>query len=326
MRAPRPTRRLIMTGAVALLAPSFGMGQPVKPHRIAFLSAGSQRSEAIDLLKQSIRALGYGEDEFSIESRYAEGNNERLASLAAELVRISPEVIVTGSAAAAAAAKQATSSIPIVTVFTADPVGTGLAASLARPGGNVTGVSNMMEDMTGKQLELLKTIAPQTAGVAVLTHAGNPAHAKELQGAREAAATLRLELVPIEVHTPGEIDSAFDAMKSAGAEALVVLADPLFTSERSRIADLATTQKLPAIYGFREHVTAGGLISYGPDLKDSLRRAAGYVDKILKGARPADLPFEQPTKVELVINLKTAKALGLTVPPSMLARADEIIE
>jgi putative ABC transport system substrate-binding protein len=181
-RAPRPTRRLIMAGAAAFLAPDIGMGQPVKRHRIAYLSAGSSTGETSNFLKESIKALGYGENELSIESRYAEGINERLADLAAELVRISPEVIVTGSAAAAVAAKRATSSIPIVSVFTADPVGTGLAASLARPGGNVTGLSNMME-----------TIAPQAAGVAVLTHPGNPAHAKELQGARDAAATLRLD-------------------------------------------------------------------------------------------------------------------------------------
>jgi putative ABC transport system substrate-binding protein len=192
-RAPRPTRRLIMAGAAAFLAPDIGMGQPVKRHRIAYLSAGSSTGETSNFLKESIKALGYGENELSIESRYAEGINERLADLAAELVRISPEVIVTGSAAAAVAAKRATSSIPIVSVFTADPVGTGLAASLARPGGNVTGLSNMMEDMAGKELELLKTIAPQAAGVAVLTHPGNPAHAKELQGARDAAATLRLD-------------------------------------------------------------------------------------------------------------------------------------
>jgi ABC-type uncharacterized transport system substrate-binding protein len=248
----------------------------------------------------------------------------RLAGLADELVRLAPEVIVTGSAAAAVAAKRATSSIPIVTVFTADPVGTGLAASLARPGGNITGLSNIMEDTAGKELELLRSVAPQATRIAILINPGNPAHAKELQGAREGASALGAGLLPLEIRAPGEIDSAFAAMKSA--HGLVVLADPLFFAERSRIADLAARQKLPAIYGFREFVTAGGLMSYGPDLKASFQRAAAYVDKILKGTKPADLPFEQPTKVELVINLKAANAMGLTIPQSLLARADEVIE
>jgi putative ABC transport system substrate-binding protein len=305
---------------------SVGLAQPVKQHRIAYLSAGLQTSEAKDFFKEAMQALGYGEAELSIESRYAEGHNQRLADLAAELVCASPEIIVTGSAAAAVAAKQATSSIPIVTIFTADPVGSGLAASLARPGGNLTGLSNIMEDTAGKELELLKTAAPNATRISILTNPGNPAHAKELQGAREAAATLGADLVPVEVRAPGEIDNAFAEIKGARVDALVVLADPLFTGQATPIADFAVKQKLPAIYGLSEHVRAGGLMSYGPDLKDSYRRAALYVDKILKGAKPADLPIEQPIKVELVINMKTAKALGLAVPQSLLARADEIIE
>jgi ABC-type uncharacterized transport system substrate-binding protein len=201
-----------------------------------------------------------------------------------------------------------------------------LAVSLARPGGNLTGLSNIMEDTAGKELVLLKTAAPNATRIAILTNPGNPAHVKELQGAREAAATLGADLVPVEVRAPGEIDNAFAEIKGASVDALVVLADPLFTGHARPIADFAVKQKLPAIYGLREHVRAGGLMSYGPDLKDSYRRAALYVDKILKGAKPADLPIEQPTKVELAINLKTAKALGLTVPQSLLARADEVIE
>jgi putative ABC transport system substrate-binding protein len=318
--------RLMLASAAAPLMLSVGFAQPVKQHRIAYLSAGLQTSEAKDFFKEAMQALGYSEAELSIESRYAEGDTQRLAGLAAELVRASPEIILTGSAAAAVAAKQATSSIPIVTIFTADPVGSGLAASLARPGGNLTGLSNIMEDTAGKELELLKAAAPTSTRIAILTNPGNPAHPKELQGAREAAATLGADLIPVEVRAPGEIDNAFGAIKAAGADALVVLADPLFTAQAKPIAEFAVKQKLPAIYGLREHVMAGGLMSYGPDLKDSYRRAALYVDKIFKGAKPADLPIEQPTKVELVINMKAAKALGLTIPQLLLARADEVIE
>jgi putative ABC transport system substrate-binding protein len=318
--------RLMLASTAAPLMLCVGLAQPGDQHHIAYLSAGLHTSEAKDFFKEAMHALGYAEEQLSIESRYAEGDSQRLAGLAAELVRASPEIIVTGSAAAAVAAKQATSSIPIVTIFTADPVGTGLAASLARPGGNLTGLSNIMEDIAGKELELLKTAAPNATRIVILTNPSNPAHPKELQGAREAAAALGAEIVPVEIRAPGEIDNAFAAIKGAGADALVVLADPLFTAEARPIADFAVKQKLPAMVAFREQVIAGGLMSYGPDLKDSYRRAAVYVDKILKGAKPADLPIEQPTKVELVINLKTAKALGLTVPQSLLARADEVIE
>src|SRR5215472_10821405 len=268
-RAPRLSRRLALAGTAALLAPVVSRAQPVKRHRIAFLSAGSPISPARRWFEESMLALGYGEGELSIESRFAEGNNDRLDRLATELVRLSPEVIVTGSAAAAVAAKRATSSIPIVTIFTADPIGSGLAASLARPGGNVTGLSNIMEDTAGKELELLKTAAPTSTRIAILTNPGNPAHPKELQGAREAATALGAELVPVEIRAPGEIDNAFAAIKSGDANALVVLADPLLTAQRRPIADFAVKEKLPAIYGLREHVMAGGLMSFGPDLKGS---------------------------------------------------------
>jgi putative ABC transport system substrate-binding protein len=318
--------RLTLVSAAVSLMLCVALAQPVTQHHIAFLSAGVQASEARNFFKEAMQALGYGEAELSIESRYAEGDSQRLPTLAAELVRTSPEILVTGSAAAAVAAKQATSSIPIVTIFTADPVGSGLATSLARPGGNLTGLSNIMEDTAGKELELLKTVAPSATRIAILTNPGNPAHPKELQGAREAAAALGVELIPVEIRVPGEIDNAFAAIKRADANALVVLGDPLLNAQRRPIADFAANEKLPAIYGLREHVMAGGLMSFGPDLKDSYQRAAVYVDKILKGAKPADLPIEQPTKVELVINMKAAKALGLTVPPSILVRADEVIE
>ena len=325
-RRSRLIFRLMLASAAVSLMLCVGLAQPVAQHYIAFLSAGVQTSETRNFFKEAMQALGYGEAELSIESRYAEGDSQRLPALAAELVRTSPEILVTGSAAAAVAAKQATSSIPIVTIFTADPVGSGLAASLARPGGNLTGLSNIMEDTAGKELELLKTVAPNATRIAILTNPGNPAHPKELQGAREAAAALGAELVPVEIRAPGEIDNAFAAIKSGDANALVVLADPLLTAQARPIADFAVKEKLPAIYGLRLHVMAGGLMSFGPDLKDSYQRAAVYVDKILKGAKPADLPIEQPTKVELVINMKAAKVLGLTVLQSLLVRADKVIE
>lgn len=247
-------------------------------------------------------------------------------AFAAELVGLAPEVIVTGSSAAALAAKKATSTIPIVTAFTADPIGAGLAASLARPGGNVTGLSNVQEDTAAKVLQLLKSAAPNATRIAVLINPGNPSHAHEWRGTQEAARVLHTELFSAEIRDPGEMDGAFATVKSGHADALAVFADPLFLLEASRIADFAASNKLPAIYNLREHVEVGGLMSYGPDLKDSFRRAAVFVDKILKGARPADLPIEQPTKFELVINLKTAKALGLTIPPALLTGADEVIE
>jgi ABC transporter substrate binding protein len=230
--------RLMLVSAAGPLMLSAGLAQPVKQHRIAYLSAGLHTSEARDFFKEAMQGLGYGEAELSIESRYAEGDSQRLPGLAAELVRTSPEIIVTGSAAAAVAAKQATSSIPIVTIFTADPVGSGLAASLARPGGNLTGLSNIMEDTAGKELELLKTAAPNATRIAILTNPGNPAHAKELNGVREAAAALGAELVPIEIRAPGEIEKAFAAIKgerrSAGRACRSTLHRPCEAHRRFR--------------------------------------------------------------------------------------------
>ena len=322
------TRRLVLGATWVYLVPGTSLAQSDRRRRIATLSGGSHATGEANwrAFREAMRALGYREEELAIESRWADGHNERLPAFAAELVGLAPEVIVTGSSAAALAAKKATSTIPIVTVFTADPIGAGLATSLARPGGNVTGLSNVQEDTVAKVLQLLKTAAPSVTRIAVLINPGNPSHAHELRVAQEAARVLRTELFSVEVRDPGEIDGAFAAVKSGRADALAVLADPLFLLEASRIADFAASNKLPAIYNVREHVEAGGLISYGPDLKDSFRSAAVFVDKILKGARPGDLPIEQPTKFELVINLKTARALGLTVPQSLLTRADEVIE
>ena len=325
-RGPHVSRRCMIAIAGAAFLPRRAWAQRSKTRRLALLSGGSSISDAWTSFREAMRALGYRDDDLIIEARWADGHNERLGELARELVRLAPEVIVTGSSAAAVAAKQETSTIAIVTAFTADPVGSGLAASIARPGGNVTGLSNIQEDTTGKELELLKTAAPLADRVAVVSNPANPSHVSELRGGRQAASALGVEIIPIEVSAPEEIDGAFDAVTKKRADALLVLADPLFTIEASRIAALASKNRIPAMYGLREHVMAGGLMSYGPDRKDSFRRAAIYVDKILKGAKPADLPFEQPTKFELVLNLKAAKALGLTVPESLLARADEVIE
>ena len=322
-----PTRRLVLLGAGILLLPRLGPAQPRKRHQIAILAQGSRGSGAQnwEAFRQGLRALGYADQEVAIEDRWAEGHLERLPELAAELVRLAPEVIVVGSAAAALAAKQVTSAIPIVGIF-ADPIGTGLVASFPHPGGNVTGLSPMQEDTVAKELELLKTVVPGAHRIAVLFDPGNPAHAGVLRTVRQAGLTLRTELMSIEASAPDEIDGAFSAMAGEHADALVVLGGPLSMNQRSRIADLAASHKLPAIYYEQELVMAGGLMSYGANLSDIYRRAATYVDKILKGVKPADLPVEQPTKFELVVNLKTAQALGLTVPPSILALADEVIE
>jgi putative tryptophan/tyrosine transport system substrate-binding protein len=317
----------LLGGAMAgsgLLSDS-GEAQSPKGHRIALLSATSSNESPLRPFREALRDLGYGENDLVIEARWADGHNERLAELARELVQLAPDVIVTGSSAAALAAKRATSTIPIVTAFTADPVGSGLASSIARPGGNVTGLSNIQEDTAGKELELLKTAAPHVSRVALVINPTNPSYANEVRGAQDAAKMLQVDLVEIEIRTPEEVEGALVKVINA-ANALLVLADPLFTFEAARIAAFAASNKLPAVYGLREHVAAGGLMSYGPDRNQSFRQAATFVDKILKGAKPADLPFERPIKFELVINLKTAKALGLAIPQSLLVAADELIE
>ncbi len=323
------SRRFTLIGAAVApwMSLDLSRAQALRRHRIATLSGGTRTTGASlwEAFREGLRTLGYSDKELAIESRWADGQYERLSGLAAELVRLDPDVIVASSSAAALAAKQATSSIPIVMAFTADPVGVGLVASFSRPGGNVTGLSNSKEDTAGKEVEFLKTAAPQVSRIAVLTNPANPSHAGEWRGALEAAQALRVELIAVEVRGRGDIDPAFVTM-GAQVDGVVVLGDPLFFAQAGHIADRAAREKLPAISGFREHVAAGGLMSYGPDIKDSFRRAATYVDKILKGANPAELPIEQPTKFELVINLRTAQALGLTIPPFLLARADEVIE
>ena len=262
----------------------------------------------------------------AIESRWAEGKYDRYSALAADLVRLKVDVIVTVGGRASQVAQQATRTIPIVMSVVIDPLGSGLVASLARPGGNVTGLTMMASDLIGKQLEVLKEVVPKVSRVALLWNPANPGSAPQLREAEAAARVLGVRLQTLEARAPQEIDSAFAAMTRERAGALVVLADAILLNQRRQIAELAAERRLPAVYGASEHAEAGGLMVYSANLLDLERRAATYVHKILKGAKPADLPVEQPTKFELVINMRAAKALGLTIPPSVLGRADQIIE
>jgi putative ABC transport system substrate-binding protein len=262
----------------------------------------------------------------SIEPRWAEGQYDRYPALAADLVRLKVDVIGAMSGAATQAAQQATRTIPIVMSLVNDPVGSGLVPSLAHPGGNVTGTSVISPDLLGKQLQLLKEVVPQVSRVAFLRHPANPASAANLREAEAAARVLGVRLQTLEARNPQEIDSAFAAMTRERAGALLIHADALFANQRRQIAELATKRRLPSIQLTTEYAEAGGLMAFGPNLLDLERRAATYVDKILKGAKPGDLPVEQPTKFELLINVRTAKAIGLTIPQSLLQRADQIID
>jgi putative ABC transport system substrate-binding protein len=324
----RATRRLVLAVAGGALLAFAARAQPEKRRQIGYLSTRSRASSAplFRAFREGLRALGYSDDDIEIETRYADGDLEHLPDLAAELVQLAPEVIVAVSPPVTRALKQATSTIPVVIVASGDPVGLGFVASLAHPGGNITGLSTVSQDMVGKWVELLKTAVPNARRIAFLLNPDNPAYSVVLQGAQQAALALGVKLLSFDARAPDEIGAAFAAMAREHADALIGWGDPIFLSERSRIVELAAGQKLPAIYQFREFVAAGGLMSYGPDLPDLYTRAAAYVDKILKGAKPADLPVEQPTKFQLVVNLKTAQTLELTIPPLVLARADEIIE
>jgi putative tryptophan/tyrosine transport system substrate-binding protein len=327
-------REFVGTLAGGLLAaPLAAEAQPAaKVARIGYLSgslaAGPHLREAF---RQGLRDLGYVEGRnVVIEYRDAEGKVERLPALAAELVALKVDVIVTAAGTLVAlAAQQATRTLPIVFAAAADPVGSGLVTSLARPGGNVTGLSLLTPELVGKCLEQLKQAVPGVTRVAVLWSPGALGERTEkdmLKGAEVAGRELGVRLQFVEARGPKDFDRAFSDMTRARAGALTVLASVMFTNERRRLVDLAAKHRLPAVYSLREFVDAGGLMAYGPNLADLFRRAAVYVDKILKGAKPADLPVEQPTTFELVINLKTAKALGLTIPQSLLQRADQVIQ
>ena len=281
----------------------------------------------LEAFRQGLRELGYAEGQnIAIESRFADGKWDQLPSLAAELVRLKVEVIVTYTTPATQAAKQATGTIPIVVAAVIDPVAAGLVASLAHPGGNITGLSQMVPELVGKQLEILKEVAPKISRVALLGNPANAGNASQVRHAQNAARALGMRLQSLEARDPREIESAFAAMTTERAGAVIVLIDSTLIDHRKRIADLAARRRLPMVSGTIETAETGGLMAYGPSVRDMFRRAATHVDKILKGAKPADLPIEQPTKFDLVINLRTAKALGLTIPQSVLLRADQVIQ
>jgi putative ABC transport system substrate-binding protein len=278
-------------------------------------------------LRQRLRELGYLEGQnITFESRFGEGKPDRLPGLAAELVALKVDVIVTSGTPASLAAKQATRTIPIVMAQLADPVGAGLVASLGRPGGNVTGLTTQDADLSGKRLEMLLEVVPKVSRFAVLIDETSPGSMLIARGTQVAAQSLGVQLQSLGVRGPGELDRAFSAMKEARAGALIVESSSLLFTSRTRLADLALKNRLPTVFAQREYAEAGGLMAYSADFSDLFRRTATFVDKILKGAKPADLPVEQPTKFDFVINLKTAKALGLTIPPSLLQRADQVIE
>jgi ABC-type uncharacterized transport system substrate-binding protein len=275
---------------------------------------------------QRLRELGWIEGRtVAIEIRYADGRTERLVEIAAEFVRLKVDVIFTQGTASVIAAKQAAAVIPIVFAAVADPVSTGLVASLPRPGGNVTGLSNQLVDLVGKRIEMLREVLPGLRTLAIMANVGNPGSLLEMGEVSSIARTLGFEVVTLEIRRGEDIAPAFEALKGR-ADALYVCVDPLLNTNRIRINTLAQSARLPTMYGLREYVEAGGLVSYGPNIVNQYRRAADYVDKILRGAKPADLPVEQPTKFDLVINLITARALGLTIPATLLTRADEVIE
>ncbi len=316
-------------GAVLLATPLVAKAQQAgKVWRIGVLSPGPSTGPfSSALLQQSLRELGYVEGvNLAVEWRNAEGKTERFDALAADLVRFRVDVIVAMVPGATLAAKRSTASIPIVMVNTPDPVQLGLVASLGRPGGNVTGTTTLSADLSSKQLELLKEAVPRVVRIAVLWNPDNPWHPLALKGAEAAARSLAVQLQILEARRAEEFDSAFEAMTRKRAGAVLVLADPLTAFHRTRLTALAIKRHLPGMFATRAYAEAGGLMSYWAHQADLDRRVASYVDRILKGAKPADLPIEQPTKFELVINLRTAKALGLTIPPSLLGRADDVIQ
>jgi len=303
--------------------------QPAKIPRIGFLIGSSPSANAarIEAFRQGLRELGYLEGKnIVIEFRSAEGKLDRLPDLASELVRLKVDVIVTAGPINNRPAKEATSTIPIVMGFDNDPVGNGFVASLARPGGNMTGLSNLAPELSGKQLELLKEIVPKLSRVAVFGNSKEPANPQSLKEVERAAGAFRMKLQYLDILSPKDIETAFRAASKGRAEAVLILGNFILNPHRAQVADLAAGSRLPAIYNAVEWVEAGGLVSYGTSIPDLFRRAATYVDKILKGRTPQDLPVEQPMKFEFVINLKTAKQIGLTIPQWTLMKADRVIK
>jgi putative ABC transport system substrate-binding protein len=325
------TRRDFITllGGAAAAWPFRASAQTPKRPLIGFLAPASKATSGRfhDGFPQGMRELGYLEGrDYGLEERYADGDVTRLPLLAKDLVRLEPTLIVAGTTSAALAAKQATTSIPVVGVNLTDPIGMGLVANEARPGANVTGILFRVEGLTSKQIEIARELLPSAAKIGVLRNPVNVTDRSQWREAELAAAKVGVSLAPVEVRAGDEIGGAFQRFVQDRADIVAILADPMLTGMRRQIGAFALAAHLPTVNVFREHVEDGGMISYGVDLRRNYYRAAAYVDKILKGARPGDLPVEFPTKLDLVINLATARALGLTVPPSLLARADEVIE
>jgi len=323
-------RAFVCTLAGGLLAAPLAAEVSAQPlrriARVGILNAGTAQDVRVDEFRDGLRELGYVEGQnLLITYRWADGHQDRLPGLAAELLAGNVEVIV-AMGPAVWAAKRQTSTVPIVIAFSGDPVATGMVSNLARPGANITGVSFMSNDLAAKRLELLKQASSRIARVAVLYNPDEPPSAPELRETEAAARTIGVTLQPLEGRQPGDLDGLFAAAARQRADALLVFAHGFAALNRGRIIELAARHRLPTMYGYREFVDAGGLMAYGANIQGMVRRAASYVDRILKGAKPGDLPIEQPTKFELVINMKTAKALGLTIPPSLLLRADQVIE
>jgi putative ABC transport system substrate-binding protein len=320
----------LLGGAAAAWPLAARAQQPGKVFRIGFLGTSSLSLERhlVDAFRQRLRELGHGEGEsIAIEYRWAEGQDDRLSKLATELVRLKPDVIVTTGTPGTLAAKQATDTIPIVFASSGNPVQSGLVASFSRPGGNVTGFTILGPELEGKRLEILREVVPGLSRIAVIWNSANPPVVTFYQQAQAAAARLGVTLDPVvEVRRVDDLKSAFSTIASARAQAMIVLADRFLLAHRMQIVSFAATSRIIGMYPYREYVDAGGLLSYAPSNIDLFRRTAIYVDKILKGTKPVDLPVEEPTKFDMVINLKTAKMLGLDVPPTLLARADEVIE
>jgi putative ABC transport system substrate-binding protein len=317
--------------SVLYLALSFPVEaqQPTKIPRIGYLSATSPSANAAryEAFRQGLRELGYVEGKnIVIEWRFAEGKLDRLPALAAELVRLKVDVIVSSGPAVTRPVKEATSTIPIVMTFDNDPVGNGFVASLARPGGNITGLSTLAPELSGKQLELLKEVVPKLSRVAVFGNSIQPGNAQALNEVEVAARAFKVQLQKLDVLDPRDVETAFRTASKGRAQAVLLLSSPVLPPQRTQIADLAVKNRLPTMYFRSDFVEAGGLMSYSASFSDLDRRAATYVDKILKGRTPADLPVEQPIKFEFVINLKAAKQIGLTIPPNVLVRADKVIK
>jgi putative tryptophan/tyrosine transport system substrate-binding protein len=324
----RSTRWLSAALLLLLLAAPLAAAQPGKVARVGFLVSQSVTADSLEAFRKGLRELGWSEGQnLTLEIRSPEGNPGRLRALAAELVRLPVDVLVANATPASLAAKQATTVVPIVSVYTLDPVSVGLVASLARPGGNVTGLSTLSLEYAGKMLELLRHAVPNVSRVAVLGDPSNPSHALYWQQLEASARMQRLALVRADVRRADELDAVIAKIGGGQvAQGLLVMHQPLTFIHRNRIVTLAAEHRLPAVYGSREAVDDGGLIAFGPSMRVIYRRAATFVDRILKGAKPADLPVEQPTEFQLVVNMRTARALGLTIPSQILARADEIIQ